>query len=1009
MNFQSYLCWKPEKVHEVINPDAEAVAEEIFLAVHTDYPLLFSESADQAITPTSINTHDFLHQYFLNKSYGDYVQTMVLGESGSGKSHFIQWMRLNIPQKDDTYVFAISKSRTSLRTIVEGIVNLLPPELADPYRQQLKNSDPIALNERGKIDELLNSIALVISQDNPLKNKETDGLEEYLINNLPYLFRDPYLRKFYFSANHSLIADLVSHIFSNQSTNLRAENRREFSAEDISLGGRDYANAASPTQDLLNLISDGPGNLPFDLALEIINRNLDKALTRTLSLTPQQLINMMTDLRKYLYTQGKRLILLVEDLALLQGIDNSLLQALTIPCRQGDERLCELRWAAAVTTGYYKKLEDTVRTRLTFRIEMDRRSEFIGREGLAKFSARYLNAVRIGPERLKVWHQKLQFGENLIPPNACSECQYQSICHQGFGVSEGFGLYPFNAEALWNMARGTDKKMIERFLPRTFLTGVLRQTLHVQADLLATGQFPPEKIFFSQNKLDIVQTKLNLIDKQKLETLDPTNYWRRLTLLELWHGKGQIINLNPIIHEAFDLPILNNLSTSEPAAELESVNGSAPTVQLTQLFQSIMPELNQLNRWAQGHDMQETLASKLRETLFDTLYDYIDWDSLNIDRSSIAGKTGAKAFVPLTFRFRNQLTTHNIRSISILLPKEDETSNFTKTAISLRGLLQFRSLGHWNFPDGDIALTNYLECLQEWGEDIKQQIIALSKVTNEWDPGKAVVELLAIARALTSTKPEISINSIISPDLLLIPKMRSNDLNTIITLLSKNQKALQKLMQAIYSGKKGGQKGRFIYSQIILKTVESLRKNKWCLQQSPPPDLVGPYKLVADVYSRLKSNIDKAIENEVRERKIWQYGIINHIAIDESSKELVTAITRVRSTMEKVAIPGWNISDFNILQDKFSKSRPEQLIKNNTFDEKIEGNEVLSKLASTQKDQMDAVDAFINEIQNLLRVGENGLANRQNEYSATIKPLADVQTQIETAFLKLRALLEEIQ
>ena len=47
MNFQSYLCWKPEKVHEVINPDAEAVAEEIFLAVHTDYPLLFSESADQ--------------------------------------------------------------------------------------------------------------------------------------------------------------------------------------------------------------------------------------------------------------------------------------------------------------------------------------------------------------------------------------------------------------------------------------------------------------------------------------------------------------------------------------------------------------------------------------------------------------------------------------------------------------------------------------------------------------------------------------------------------------------------------------------------------------------------------------------------------------------------------------------------------------------------------------------------------------------------------------------------
>ena len=76
--------------------------------------------------------------------------------------------------------------------------------------------------------------------------------------------------------------------------------------------------------------------------------------------------------------------------------------------------------------------------------------------------------------------------------------------------------------------------------------------------------------------------------------------------------------------------------------------------------------------------------------------------------------------------------------------------------------MQFRKLGHWNFPDGDIALVNALECLQEWAEEIKQQIIALPKVTSDWDPGKATVELLAIARCLTSTKPEISVDSIIS-------------------------------------------------------------------------------------------------------------------------------------------------------------------------------------------------------------------------------------------------------
>lgn len=1000
MTFKNYLCWNPERVHEVINPDAEAVAEEIFLAIHTDYPLLFSESADRTIAPTSISAYDFLHQYFLDSNRGDYVQTMVLGESGSGKSHFIKWINLNIPQQEDTYIFAIPKARTSLRTIIESIVGLLPSNLADPYRQQLKKSDPVTLNDQGKIHYLLSSIALAISQDKLIKNQETDGMEEYLINNLPHLFNDPYLRKSYFTANHPLINDLISHIFSSRSTNLRAENRREFSASDISLGGRDYASAAFPTQEVLNLIGDGPGTLAFDLALEIINRNLDEALTRTLSLTPQQLINMMTDLRKHLYTQGKRLILLVEDLALLQGIDNTLLQALTIPGRQGNERLCELRWAAAVTTGYYKKLDDTVSTRLTFRIEMDRPAKVIGQEGLAKFAGRYLNAVRIGTERLKTWHQQLQFSENTTPPNACSECQHQSICHQGFGATESYGLYPFNIESLWQMARRVDANITQRLLPRTFLTGVLRQTLHGHADSLAIGQFPTEKLL-------IGQTKLDMVDRQKLETLDPANHLRRLTLLELWHGKGQIVNLNPIIHEAFSLPVLSNFIL-EPTPTLIPRPEESPIITRTQPTQPTIPELNELDRWAQGHKMQESLATKLRQVLFDTLWDYMDWDSLSIDRSSIAGRTGAKAFVPLSFRFRGQLTTPNEPSVSIQLPKEDQTSNFTKAAIALGGLLQFRNLGHWNFPDGDIALVNALECLQEWAEDIKNQIVALPKSTNDWDPGRAAIELLATAESLTNARAEASIDSIISPEKLLIPLMRSRELNEVIRLLSEKKPVLQKLVQAIYSGKKGGQKGRFIYSEVILKTLENLQKKRWQLQQSPPTDLVAPYKAIADVYSRIKNSIDKAIINEVRERKNWQSSIATYITPNESSKDIIAVIKQTRTAMSNVPIPGWDINDFDSLQDKFRQARPEQLLKNNAFDEQIKGNEVLPKLASTQKNQMDAVDIYISKVQNLLRIGEQGLTSRQAEYSATIEPLADVQKRIETAFLTLQTLLGEL-
>ncbi|MFO1431287.1 MAG: protein DpdH [Candidatus Competibacteraceae bacterium] len=1008
MTFKNYLCWQPEKVYEVINTDAEAVPEEIFLAVHTDYPLLVSESPNRETPLASMSAHDFLHQHFLGESRGDYVQVMVLGEAGSGKSHFIQWMNLNIPKRDDTYLFLIPKARTSLRTIVERIVGLLPPDLADPYRQQLQNSDPILLNERGKIDKLLDSLALAISQDQPLNIENESELEEYLINYLPHIFRDTYLRQSYFAANHPLISDLVNHVFSNRSINIKADNRREFSASDLNMSGRDYASAAVPTQEVWDIISEGPGSTEFDLALKIINRNLDKALTLTLSLTPQQLINMMTDLRNYLYMQDKRLILLVEDLALLQGIDNSLLQALTIPGRQGNEQLCALRWAAAVNTGYYLKLEDTARTRLTFRIEMDRPAseakQLIGRTGLAKFAARYLNAVRIGLKRLQQWHQQLTPGDHPVAPSACAECQHQSICHAGFGAAEGYGLYPFTMEALWNMARRADSNLEQRFLPRTFLKEVLCYTLHGHADSLAIGQFPPAKLL-------VGYSKLNLVDLDKLKRLDPVNHDRRLAFLDIWHGKGQIVNSSSIIHDAFSLPPLQDirLDELEKGGSQESKKIKEAKAQ-SKSKEKENPYLIQLNYWAQGHEMQETLAAELREALFETLWDYMDWDALKIDRPSVAGRKGAKPFTQLSFHFRNQTTRPNRPAIHISLPVDDNPSDFTKTAIALGGLLQFRNSGHWHFSDGDIALANLLECLQDWSNEITRQFCALPKYEENWNPGLAAVELLAIGRVLTGTKAEdVNPNTIISPESLPQVSMKSRELDNLISRLSKDHKSLQELVQAIYSGKKGGQKGRFIDPEAILEAIKRLRRSKWELLQSPPPNAPNPFGTVTTLYNRIKNELSKAVRSEVEARKNWYTQATAHFSPEESAKKITEKITAARDAMIRLGIPGSNVDDFDNLQTGFRRARPDHLLSANAFTEDYEGNEVLRRFALSRKAAMDAVDTFTREVQQMISKGEQGLASRRAEYDATIQPLTEVQTRIKATLANLRTALEAFQ
>lgn len=1001
MTFQNFLCWKPEIVHEVINPDAEAVPEEIFLAIHTDYPLLISDQGSALMTMSAYN---FLHQHFLDESRGDYVQTMVLGKSGSGKSHFIQWMRLNIPKSDDTYIFSIPKARTSLRTIVERIVELLPIDLAEPYREELKHSDPITLNERGKIDKLLDSLALAISQDQS-SNIDEEELEIYLIENIPNIFRDPYLRQSYFTINNPLINGLVNHVFSNSSVNIRAESRREFSAVDIHLGGRNYADAAAPTQEVLDVIGDGQGSPAFDLALKIINRNLDKALTLTLSLTPQRLIGMMTDLRKHLYAQGKRLILLVEDLALLQGIDNALLLALTTAGRQGSERLCELRWAAAVTTGYYDRLEDSARTRLTFRIEMDRpgseSKNLIGRTGLAKFAARYLNAVRVGPEKLQDWHNRLQPHENATPPNACDNCAHRTICHEGFGAFEGYGLYPFNKEALWNMARRADNNLEQCFIPRRFLTTVLRRTLHGHAESLAIGQFPPAVLLDEIGGYSIFSTE----DRQNLASLDPINHGRRRTLIELWYGQGRIDNLHPALHQAFGLPQLHNVELPSPLVNKSPVPPQPPRGLGDQPPPN--PDRVYLDRWAQGGEMPETMASKLRQALFDTFWDYIDWDALKIDRSSVAGRTGAKPFAQVSFRFRQQTTTPNIPPVNILLPLEDDRSDFERTTIALGGLLHFRNLGHWDFPKGDIALANLLECLQDWSKRIIEQLNALPKYQQDWDPGQAAVELLAIGRLLTGTKPEdINPNTIISLELLPQVSMKSRELDNLVSRLSNDQKSLQRLVQAIYSGKKGGQKGRFIDPEHILKVIKKLRRSKWELLQSPPARSPNPFGTITDSYNRIKNDLNKAVYAEVEARKKWYIEVTAHLSPDENAKEISEKITAARNAMIKLGIPGSNIDDFDNIQRGLRNARLDHLLTANTFTENYEGNEVLSKFASSRKDSMDKVDVFMREAHKMITRGEQGLASRRTEYGSAIQPLTEVQTRIKLMLSSLSTTLE---
>ena len=275
-------------------------------------------------------------------------------------------MRLNIKSDERRLVLVVPKSGTSLRAIVKMIIEKLPNEEQQSFLDTLQSAGDGTLSRNDQKQQLLNDLAQVIREET--LESDADEVEQELVTHLPHLFQDPHMRAAHFLSDNTVISGIVDHIFAPSNARDRPDKRRSFAEGDLPLGGMDFANASKQARDAMQIIECDPvAYLP--LAIKIINRNLDRAIARTLSFSGDRVEELMSRLRTHLKGQGKELVLLVEEFARLQGIDRALLQAIT---SQGDDRQCKMRSAVAVTTGFFESVAETAYMRTTHIVDMDR-------------------------------------------------------------------------------------------------------------------------------------------------------------------------------------------------------------------------------------------------------------------------------------------------------------------------------------------------------------------------------------------------------------------------------------------------------------------------------------------------------------------------------------------------------------------------------------------------------------------------------------------------------------
>lgn len=993
------LCWDPIKVREVINPEAEAVPDAVFRAVHSPWMLRASEpigTAFQQLAPSSyrdIDPFEFVAQF--TQEGRPHVQVAIIGRSGSGKSHLIHWLRLQLPSSDQRLVLLIPKVGTSLRSILGMIIAHLPEEERTPFYEQLNKVGEATATREGQRERLLFEIAQAIREEQPTPGPDQE-VEEELIRTLPDLFQDPHMKSRHFLTDRSVVSSIVDHVFSAPNSYRPTDDRRAFRVDDLPTDGNDIKNASKQARAAIEAIYLNEA-LYKPMAVGLVNRVLNTAISRALSFSGDRLIHLMTTLRQYLKWQGKELVLLIEDFARLQGIDRALLQALLV---QGDEVTCKVRWAIAVTTGFFESVAETVYTRMTFLVDMDQsagHADAVDRiSSLAQFTARYLNAVRIGRRGLEKWSNSATVGSTV--PNACDPCPRRESCHEAFGAEEGVGLFPFTRQALHTMTGRVEDTSTTIFNPRTLQTSILAKVLDNFAPDLREQRFPPLALLKGLGGM----RKLTLAKKVQLQQLIPSAdvVDRLTTALELWDGTGSLQNLPVGIRTFFGLP---EIPTGLEEVTPRPLPGPQPPVP-DHIPQPSDPTEDRLLGWAtRGEPLEQGLAQRIRTALFDAISDSIDWDAVGLVRGAYISATGTRPFR------RNSIHLSNAgapipSAVELQIPPPNcSRETHALIALALLGLLKYQEHDDWTFKGGAEALPVFLEFLDVWCRDVVLQLQTIAGGVAAWNPPTAAVELLLVGAALGGKiKPDDSAEELLVSVLAPLPEEAffGGTAAGLFRKIGGRQEKFLTLIRSVTSATKGGTQGAMIDPRSILKAIRQVKANQWRLAQTPLLEgRTQDLKDLAQIYADVSASLPAAVKAEHSARLEWFQNCTSAFGADPKRKSIVETLEAAVGVARSEGVSGNRERSLTQALEEFSKVQfDDTFAAARSLKPEDDPLAMLPHLRRVRIPAMDAASRLIEVTKAYLAELDTQLARARAEYVNETAELEDDRARIQSSF-----------
>ncbi|MGD9676457.1 MAG: protein DpdH [Candidatus Bipolaricaulia bacterium] len=840
----------------------------------------------------------------------------IVGEPGTGKSHIIRWLRAAIGDRDDFVVRHIPREGTSLPQVVRILLEGLDGGRFDEVRQQMES----AKSRISSLEEAANHLALRISEvieyDVPsVWNRATRfdaGIRRDLCDSkgLPALLTDPVCRSYLIRVGgpiHRIAGDIVD---GYRKPDDEDSEELGFRPDDLKFSTANLRGAGAPARTaakglLVTQIAEA--------AAAILSDALDVAAKDVIGLGEVSLADVFEDLRAGLMEQGKQLILLFEDMAIMRGLQSDLVDAITTPAvRDGEQRLCTMRVALAITPTYWDEQAETLATRVqswgggmfSLDVPMD---EDDTDEVVEMMIGRYLNAARVGIEELES-QEVVTPGE---APNACQSCRIRQKCHPVFGAtSEGHGLYPLTRTAARKAARLASLQQSTNFRPRAVLSEVVAPVIS-ERTRLDEGAFPSVDGRLKALVDGAIQRgalkDLQLAQREALEAanLTDTDKMRAETVLRLWDVRGSASGVKLL--GALNLPdVVTGVSVTTPTDDPSTDDPERPVVTPPRRD----AELEAIDQWAGGKvELPQAVAREVRKALFWELAAGIRWEEIGFGEEAVMSALGLKGN-------RAQMPNRAVAikkaggggAIGDAKPLIALEPNATSARL-LRGLLLHSRHSSWAFVGGVDALARLRMTVRE----VEAHIIA--RLDETAFSRKVVTDtaqvLMLAATSLGAADPteDSPLSGSLTPsETLVIPEGRTSEWTAFAREAQKVHGASLEALRAAVGRRQGPSAGRSGITAFDWTRIDGRR-----LTRSGDALLRVPkHEAAQQLYRALMRTAESAVAREAEaisglvssiERRIGPGAPLTLKKIRDAAQEAIEETTRAQ-VLRPTGAPG---------------------------------------------------------------------------------------------------------